>query len=71
MLNFSKVELEILSQHAISIREKIIHMIPLHYLSLNEGKYVLHTLLPLLPADTLPLRISGFVFAGSHCALTG
>lgn len=38
---------------------KIIHMIPLHYLSLNEEKYVAHTLSPLLPANTLPLRISG------------
>lgn len=34
------MELEILSQHAISIREKIIHMIPLHYLSPNEEKYI-------------------------------
>ncbi len=34
-------------------------MIPLHYLWLNEEKYVLHTLLPLLRADTLPLRNSG------------
>lgn len=35
-------------------------MIPLHYLLFNEEKYVLHTLSPLLPADTLPLRISGW-----------
>ncbi len=34
-------------------------MIPLHYLSLNEEKYVPHTLSPLLPAHALPLRISG------------
>lgn len=59
MLNFLKLELEILSQHAISIREKIIHMIPLHYLWLNEEKYVPLTLSPLLPANILPLRISG------------
>lgn len=35
-------------------------MIPLHYLSFNEEKYVLHTLTPLLCADTLPLRNSGW-----------
>lgn len=34
-------------------------MNPLHYLLLNEEKYVHHTLPPLLPANTLPLRISG------------
>lgn len=59
MLNFLKLELEILSQHAISIRGKIIHMILLHYLSLNEEKYVPLTLSPLSPTYTLPLRTSG------------
>lgn len=34
-------------------------MIPLHYLWLNEEKYAPLTLSPLLPANSLPLRISG------------
>lgn len=59
MLNFLKLELEILSQHAISIRDKIIHMIPLHYLWLNEEKYVPLTLWPLLLTNTSPVRIPG------------
>lgn len=40
-------------------RKKIIHMISLHYLSLNEEKYAARMLSPLLAGDASPLRISG------------
>lgn len=53
------MELEILSEQAISIREKIIHMIPLHYLLLDEERYMLLTLSPLLHPNITSLRISG------------
>lgn len=47
--------------------KKIIHMISLHYLLLNEEKHAAQMLSPLLPGDTSPLWAGRGVGRGGPC----